>query len=54
LSGAVADAFSTTGGPLQLYAAADIDHMTFDTPASIHAGSDGLYTPPRPGITKEC
>jgi hypothetical protein len=33
---------------------ADIDHMTFDTPAPIHAGSNGLYTPPQPGITKEC
>ncbi|MGE5297151.1 MAG: Gfo/Idh/MocA family protein [Solirubrobacterales bacterium] len=33
---------------------ADIDHMTFDTPAPIHAGPDGLYTPPQPGITKEC
>ncbi len=33
---------------------ADIDHMTFDTPAPIHAGPDGLYAPPQPGITKEC
>jgi hypothetical protein len=24
---------------------ADIDHMTFDTPAPIHAGPDGLYAP---------
>jgi predicted dehydrogenase len=33
---------------------ADIDHMTFDTPAPIHADSNGLYAPPQPGITKEC
>jgi len=33
---------------------ADIDHMTFDTPAPIHAGPNGLYAPPQPGITKEC
>jgi predicted dehydrogenase len=32
---------------------ADIDHMTFDTPAPIHAGPNGLYAPPQPGITKE-
>ena len=31
----------------------DIDHMTFDTPAPIHEGPDGLYAPPRPGLTKE-
>ena len=31
----------------------DIDHMTFDTPAPIHANPDGLYDPPQPGITKE-
>jgi predicted dehydrogenase len=33
---------------------ADIDHMTFDTPAPLHAGPDGLYPPPQPGLTKEC
>jgi predicted dehydrogenase len=33
---------------------ADIDGMTFDTPAPLHAGPDGLYAPPQPGITKEC
>ncbi len=33
---------------------ADIDHMTFETPAPIHAGPDGLYPPPQPGLTKEC
>jgi len=33
---------------------ADIDHMTFDTPAPIHAGANGLYAPPQPGITREC
>ena len=32
----------------------DIDHMTFDTPAPIHANADGTYAPPQPGITKEC
>ncbi len=31
----------------------DIDHMTFETPAPIHADPDGLYDPPQPGITKE-
>ena len=32
----------------------DIDGMSFDTPAPIHAGPNGLYAPPQPGITKEC
>ncbi len=32
---------------------ADIDSMTFDTPAPMHAGPNGLYAPPQPGITKE-
>jgi predicted dehydrogenase len=32
----------------------DIDNMTFDTPAPIQAGPDGIYAPPQPGITKEC
>jgi predicted dehydrogenase len=31
----------------------DIDHLTFDTPAPIHEGPDGLYPPPQPGKTKE-
>ena len=31
----------------------DIDGMTFKTSAPIHAGSDGIYPPPQPGITKE-
>ncbi len=31
----------------------DIDGMTFETPAPIHAGPDGIYAPPQPGITKE-
>jgi hypothetical protein len=31
----------------------DIDNLTFETPAPIHAGSDGIYAPPQPGITKE-
>jgi len=33
---------------------ADIDHMTFDTPAPVHAGPSGIYSPPQPGLTKEC
>ena len=32
----------------------DIDNMTFDTPAPIQAGPEGIYAPPQPGITKEC
>lgn len=32
----------------------DIDNMTFDTPAPIHAGPDSVYPAPQPGITKEC
>ena len=31
----------------------DIDHMTFDTPAPIKAGPDGIYAAPQPGRTKE-
>ena len=31
-----------------------IDNMTFDTPAPIHEGPDGIYPAPQPGITKEC
>ena len=31
----------------------DIDAMTFDSPAPIQAGPDGMYAPPLPGITKE-
>jgi predicted dehydrogenase len=31
----------------------DIDHMTFDTPAPIQAGPDGIYPAPQPGRTKE-
>jgi len=31
----------------------DIDHMTFDTEAPIHAGPNGIYAAPQPGITKE-
>jgi len=31
----------------------DIDHMTFDTPAPIKAGPDGIYPAPQPGITNE-
>lgn len=31
----------------------DIDHMTFDTPAPIHEGPDGIYPAPRPGLTNE-
>ena len=32
----------------------DIDNMTFETPAPIHNGPDGIYPAPQPGITKEC
>jgi len=32
---------------------ADIDSMTFDTPAPINVGPNGLYAAPQPGITKE-
>jgi len=31
----------------------DIDHMTFDSPAPIQAGPDGIYPCPQPGQTKE-
>jgi predicted dehydrogenase len=31
----------------------DIDNMTFDSAAPIHAGPDGIYPAPQPGITKE-
>jgi hypothetical protein len=31
----------------------DIDGMNFETPAPVHAGPDGIYNPPQPGITKE-
>ncbi|MCP4257223.1 MAG: Gfo/Idh/MocA family oxidoreductase [Planctomycetes bacterium] len=31
----------------------DIDNMTFDTPAPIHAGPGGIYPAPQPGISKE-
>jgi predicted dehydrogenase len=32
---------------------ADVDHLTFDTPAPIKAGPDGLYACSQPGITKD-
>jgi predicted dehydrogenase len=32
---------------------ADLDHMTFDTPAPIRAAADGTYAAPVPGVTKE-
>ncbi|MBN1818827.1 MAG: Gfo/Idh/MocA family oxidoreductase, partial [Sedimentisphaerales bacterium] len=32
----------------------NIDGMTFDTPAPIQEGPDGIYPAPAPGITKEC
>ncbi len=32
----------------------DIDSMTFETPAPIHDGPNGIYAAPQPGITKEC
>jgi len=31
----------------------DIDHMTFETPPPIRANTDGMYSAPLPGITKE-
>jgi len=31
----------------------DIDHTTFDSPAPIHEGPDGLYPAPQPGVSKE-
>jgi predicted dehydrogenase len=31
----------------------DIDSMTFDTPAPISEGPDGIYPAPQPGLTKE-
>jgi predicted dehydrogenase len=31
----------------------DIDNMTFDTPAPIHEGPDGIYPAPQPGLSKE-
>jgi predicted dehydrogenase len=31
----------------------DIDNMTFDSPAPIHEGPDGLYPAPQPGVSKE-
>ena len=31
----------------------DIDNLTFDTPAPIHAGPDGIYPAPQPGISVE-
>lgn len=31
----------------------DIDSLTFDTPAPIQAGPDGIYAAPLPGITKD-
>jgi predicted dehydrogenase len=31
----------------------DIDNMTFETPAPIKAGPNGIYAAPQPGITKE-
>ncbi len=32
----------------------DIDNMTYDSPAPLQAGPDGIYAPPLPGVTKEC
>jgi predicted dehydrogenase len=31
----------------------DIDSMTFESEAPVHAGADGIYAAPQPGITKE-
>lgn len=45
----------STAEPLDSWAqfVEDIDHMTFDIPALIQEGPDGLYPAPLPGITKE-
>jgi predicted dehydrogenase len=32
----------------------NVDAMTWDAPAPIQAGPDGIYPAPQPGITKEC
>jgi len=32
----------------------DVDNMTFDTPAPIHEGPNGIYPAPQPGLSKEC
>jgi len=32
---------------------ADIDNLTFESPAPIHPGPNGIYPAPQPGITKE-
>ena len=32
--------------------APDLDKLTADSPAPIHAGADGLYPAPQPGILK--
>jgi predicted dehydrogenase len=32
---------------------ADMDSLTFDTPAPVKAGPDGRYDPPQPGVTIE-
>ncbi|MCU0961194.1 MAG: Gfo/Idh/MocA family oxidoreductase [Pirellulaceae bacterium] len=32
----------------------DIDNLTFDSPAPIQEGPDGIYPAPQPGITVEC
>jgi len=32
----------------------NIDQMTFETPAPIQAGPDGIYSCPLPGSTNEC
>jgi len=31
----------------------DIDHLTFDSPAPLQAGPDGIYACPLPGVSKE-
>jgi len=31
----------------------NVDGMTFETSAPIHAGPGGIYSAPQPGITKE-
>ncbi|MEN6428883.1 MAG: gfo/Idh/MocA family oxidoreductase, partial [Phycisphaerales bacterium] len=33
--------------------APDLDKLTMDSPAPIHAGDDGMYPAPQPGILKD-
>jgi hypothetical protein len=33
--------------------APDVDKLTMDSPAPVHAGPDGMYPTPQPGILKD-